>query len=67
MLHYFSQSFDTHTMLTATCRGGSLALKALIKDVANAMGPLDSAVGTVRTIGSATGQHNSTQINTTDR
>jgi len=54
-------------MLTATCRGGSLAFKALIKDVANSIGPLDSAVGTVRTIGHTTGQHNSTQINTTDR
>lgn len=52
-------------MLTATCRGGSLALKAMIKDVANStMGPLDAAVGTVRTIG--TSQHRSTHITTSD-
>lgn len=40
-------------MLNATSRGGPKAFKAFLKEVSSSgVGPLDSAVGTVRTIGS---------------
>jgi len=51
-------------MLNATSRGGPKAFKAFLKEVSSPSGPLDSAVGTVRTIGSTPPTpHKSIQIN----